>query len=46
MMIRVGRTARAGKAGRCIAFVTQYDIESYQRLEALIQMKLPEVFLL
>ena len=38
---RVGRTARAGKAGRSIAFVTQYDIEAYQRLEALIGQKLP-----
>lgn len=40
---RAGRTARAGKAGRCLNFVTQYDIEAYQRLEALIQQKLPEV---
>ena len=40
---RAGRTARAGKAGRCISCVTQYDIESYQRLETLIQQKLPEV---
>jgi len=39
---RVGRTARAGKAGRSIAFVTQYDVEAYQRLEALIQQKLPQ----
>eukprot|EP00595_Chromulina_sp_UTEXLB2642_P000288 CAMPEP_0196762710 /NCGR_PEP_ID=MMETSP1095-20130614/2607_1 /TAXON_ID=96789 ORGANISM="Chromulina nebulosa, Strain UTEXLB2642" /NCGR_SAMPLE_ID=MMETSP1095 /ASSEMBLY_ACC=CAM_ASM_000446 /LENGTH=259 /DNA_ID=CAMNT_0042114315 /DNA_START=552 /DNA_END=1331 /DNA_ORIENTATION=+ len=39
---RVGRTARAGKAGRSIAFVTQYDIEAYQRLETMIQQKLPE----
>ena len=40
---RVGRTARAGKAGRSVAFVTQYDVEAYQRLEALIGQKLPEV---
>lgn len=39
----MGRTARAGKAGRSIAFVTQYDVEAYQRLEALIGQKLPEV---
>ncbi|KAJ1435260.1 Asp-Glu-Ala-Asp box polypeptide 47 [Ochromonadaceae sp. CCMP2298] len=39
---RVGRTARAGKAGRAVAFVTQYDVEAYQRLEALIGQKLPE----
>jgi ATP-dependent RNA helicase DDX47/RRP3 len=39
---RVGRTARAGKAGRSIAYVTQYDVEAYQRLEALLQHKLPE----
>lgn len=40
---RVGRTARAGKAGRSIAFVTQYDLEAYQRLETLICKKLPQV---
>jgi len=39
---RVGRTARAGRAGRSIAIVTQYDVEVYQRLEALIGQKLPE----
>ena len=38
---RVGRTARAGRAGRSIAFVTQYDVEVYQRLEALLGQKLP-----
>ena len=40
---RVGRTARAGKAGRSIAMITQYDVEAYQRLEALIGQKLPQV---
>ena len=40
---RVGRTARAGKSGRSIAFVTQYDVEAYQRLELLIGQKLPQV---
>ena len=38
---RVGRTARAGKSGRSITFVTQYDVELYQRIEALIEKKLP-----
>lgn len=38
---RVGRTARAGRSGRSITFVTQYDVELYQRIEALIEKKLP-----
>lgn len=39
---RVGRTARAGKSGKAIAMMTQYDVEVYQRLEGLLGKKLPE----
>ncbi|KXS12719.1 DEAD-domain-containing protein [Gonapodya prolifera JEL478] len=39
---RVGRTARAGKGGLAVTFVTQYDIEWYQRIEAALNKKLPE----
>ncbi|XP_011312000.1 probable ATP-dependent RNA helicase DDX47 [Fopius arisanus] len=38
---RVGRTARAGRSGRSITFVTQYDVELYQRIEQLISKTLP-----
>lgn len=38
---RVGRTARAGRFGKSITFVTQYDVELYQRIEFLIGKKLP-----
>ena len=38
---RVGRTARAGRSGRALTFVTQYDVELYQRIEALLGKKLP-----
>jgi ATP-dependent RNA helicase DDX47/RRP3 len=38
---RVGRTARAGRSGKAYAIVTQYDVEVYQRLEALLGTKLP-----
>lgn len=30
---RVGRTARAGRAGKSVTFVTQYDVELIQRIE-------------
>ncbi|XP_055136572.2 probable ATP-dependent RNA helicase DDX47 isoform X2 [Symphalangus syndactylus] len=38
---RVGRTARAGRSGKAITFVTQYDVELFQRIEYLIGKKLP-----
>ncbi|ESO89083.1 hypothetical protein LOTGIDRAFT_229010 [Lottia gigantea] len=38
---RVGRTARAGRSGKAITFVSQYDVELYQRIEHLISKKLP-----
>lgn len=38
---RVGRTARAGKSGKSVTLVTQYDVELYQRIEHLIGKKLP-----
>ncbi|GBG30397.1 ATP-dependent RNA helicase DBP8 [Hondaea fermentalgiana] len=37
---RVGRTARAGKAGRAVTLVTQYDVEVFQRIEAMLRKKL------
>lgn len=37
---RVGRTARAGKSGRAISIVTQYDLEIYLRIEAALGKKL------
>jgi len=37
---RVGRTARAGRAGKSITIVTQYDVELMQRVEAVIGKKL------
>ena len=50
---RVGRTARAGRAGKAILFVTQYDVEFMKRLEKVLGQELElwptdkeEVFLL
>lgn len=39
---RVGRTARAGKSGNAISFVTQYDVELWMRIENALGKKLPE----
>jgi len=39
---RVGRTARAGRSGRAVAFVTQYDVEAFQRVEHFLNQKLEE----
>ena len=39
---RVGRTARAGRAGTSISIVTQYEVELYQRVEHLLGKKLDE----
>eukprot|EP01067_Filipodium_phascolosomae_P005926 Filipodium_phascolosomae@DN405_c0_g1_i1.p1 len=39
---RVGRTARAGRTGRALTLVTQYDIEAFQKIEAMLGRKLEE----
>merc|ERR1711915_645314 len=38
---RVGRTARAGRAGKAVTLISQYDVELYQRIEHLLGKKLP-----
>lgn len=39
---RVGRTARAGRAGQAVTIVSQYDVEAYQRIEHSIGKKLEQ----
>lgn len=38
---RVGRTARAGRYGKSISFVSQYDVEMFQKIEFQLGKKLP-----
>lgn len=39
---RVGRTARAGKSGKALSLVTQYDVEIWLRIENALGKKLEE----
>ncbi|SCV67173.1 BQ2448_5819 [Microbotryum intermedium] len=39
---RVGRTARAGRSGKSISLVTQYDVELFQRIEGVLGKKMDE----
>ena len=40
---RVGRTARAGKSGVALSFVSQYDVEVWMRIEKALGKKLEEL---
>jgi ATP-dependent RNA helicase DDX47/RRP3 len=40
---RVGRTAQAGKSGTAVSFVTQYDVETWLRIENALKKKLEDV---
>ncbi|KAG7194665.1 ribosomal RNA processing protein [Scheffersomyces spartinae] len=39
---RVGRTARAGRAGKSVSLVSQYEIEMYLRIEKALGKRLPK----
>lgn len=36
---RVGRTARAGRSGRAVTFVTQYDVPYFKDIEEVRSVK-------
>ena len=40
---RVGRTARAGRSGDAVTFVTQYDLELFSAIESLLKRKIEEL---
>ncbi|KAH9255177.1 hypothetical protein BASA81_006617 [Batrachochytrium salamandrivorans] len=37
---RIGRTARAGRSGKAVTIVTQYDVETFQKIESTLGKKL------
>lgn len=39
---RIGRTARAGKEGRALSLVTQYDVEKLQQIEHALKRRIPD----
>ena len=41
---RVGRTARAGRSGKSVTLVTQYDVELFQRIEGASRFARPQDF--
>ena len=40
---RVGRTARAGRDGKAISFVTEHDVDVFKNIEDKIAIKMQEV---
>lgn len=42
---RVGRTARAGKSGKALTLVDQYEVKEYQKIEKYLQIELDQLHL-